>query len=663
MVDGMTVPKSIAVLTIAALVTLRAVLGVGLAAPGWDDERIHLALEDEQARAELEEKLLALIASDANFPEKRGACRELRRVASDKSVPVLARLLADPKLTHMARFVLQQMSSAAAGDALRAAAPRLKGAPLVGVLDSLGERGGPASIPVLTRFASDKDEQVMAAALRALGKVGGQKAADALAGIACPSGRRAKAAWADAQIDCAGRLRKEGRHEAAAAIYARLGTSEIPASVRPAVIRGLLLTCADGRDKLLEEAFNDGDAVIRAVAGRFIAGAAPESEVKALIKRVNSLGAGGQVMLIRALAQRGYEPARKTVTKLARSESEPVRIASLRALARLGTEDDVRLLVELGSGGPGGQQKAARMTLATLRGEDVEDEMISLLRKSDPPAQLLLIHVLAERSAASAAKALIKLASKAEGEVKSEAVKALGRVLRADRVSAVVDMVRGAPTEADLRAAVGALRQVCTRVDPKARSELTKPILAGLNKAEGTPRRELLLLLPMLADAHALAAARAELKSDDQQNHDAALRALSSWPNSAPAADLLAIAEKGSDKQRAVAFRGYTRLIDRERSDKRMAMCRRAAALAKRRDDKKLLLSSLGRVHNIDALRMASGYLEDAEVREEACAATIRIASRLPAQHKNDVVKVMQRVVALTKNRRHKRQAQEVLKR
>ena len=617
---------------------------------------------DEQARMALEDHLLGVLKSDARFPEKRLACRQLRRVASVKSVPVLAELLADAKLSHMARFVLQQMPGAEAGDALRNAAGKVKGAALAGVLDSLGERGEAASVPLLKAHASGSDEPVAVAALRALGKVGDEHAAGALAAMTVPGIDAAKAAWADALVDCAESLAGRGKRGEALGVYAGLEKAEIPRAVRPALLRGLFRLREEGRAALLRETLDDGDGVIRAAAGRFIAGAAPEPELKSLLKGIQKLGAGGQVTLIHALAERRYGPARKTVVKLARSSDEQVRLAALRALAVLGTEDDVRLLVEMGAE-TGAQRKAARIALARLRGEDVEDEMVSLLKKSEPPVQVLLVQVLAERGAASATKALMRLATKGEGDVKAEAMKALGRVLSPERVSDVVDMVRDANDDAALRAAVGALRQVCTRVDPGARSRLTRPILAGLKRSEGAPRRELLLLLPMLADEDALGAARSALGGDDAQARDAALRALSSWPNPAPAPDLLVLAGKGDNKQRALAFRGYTRLVDRARDrKKRMDMCRRAAAVANRREDKKLLLSALSRVCTLDAFHMATGYLDDGEVCEEACAATLHMASRIGTEHKKEIANVMRRVVSITKNKRHKKRAEEILK-
>ena len=51
-----------------------------------------------------EDQLLAILKSDAPLKEKADACQELARVGTRQAVPVLATLLADEQLSHMARY-------------------------------------------------------------------------------------------------------------------------------------------------------------------------------------------------------------------------------------------------------------------------------------------------------------------------------------------------------------------------------------------------------------------------------------------------------------------------------------------------------------------------------------------------------------------------------
>ncbi len=55
----------------------------------------------------LEDSLLSVLASNAPYQEKAAACRQLGTVGTGKAVPVLGALLANEKLSQMARYALE----------------------------------------------------------------------------------------------------------------------------------------------------------------------------------------------------------------------------------------------------------------------------------------------------------------------------------------------------------------------------------------------------------------------------------------------------------------------------------------------------------------------------------------------------------------------------
>ena len=67
-----------------------------------------VALAQQPLPAEGDEsELLALLDSDAELFEKAKACQRLAIIGTSKSVPVVAKLLADPSLSHYARTALE----------------------------------------------------------------------------------------------------------------------------------------------------------------------------------------------------------------------------------------------------------------------------------------------------------------------------------------------------------------------------------------------------------------------------------------------------------------------------------------------------------------------------------------------------------------------------
>ena len=112
--------------------------------------------------------------------EKDAACARLKRIGTDQSVPALAALLTDEQLSHSARYALESMPSAKAGQALTDALAKTSGLTKVGIINSLGFRRETRAVPALARLLTDQDAQVAAAAATALGQIGGSKALKAL---------------------------------------------------------------------------------------------------------------------------------------------------------------------------------------------------------------------------------------------------------------------------------------------------------------------------------------------------------------------------------------------------------------------------------------------------------------------------------------------------
>ena len=131
---------------------------------------------------ESEPKLIAVLKSDAPHKQKADAFRQLSFIATKDSIPTLAALLADEKLSHMARYALESISDPAADVAFRSALGKLKGPQLVGVIGSIGVRKDTKAIPALIKLLNDKNPQAAAAAAaaRSLGDIGNSAAAKAL---------------------------------------------------------------------------------------------------------------------------------------------------------------------------------------------------------------------------------------------------------------------------------------------------------------------------------------------------------------------------------------------------------------------------------------------------------------------------------------------------
>lgn len=205
------------------------------------EEQINATHGDAAARSELEGQLTAVLKTDAPYDAKQMVCRYLRTIGTKASVPILAELLPDEKLSHMSRYALERIDAPEAAAALRDALPKLDGELKIGVISSLGVRGDEASIPALAELIGSDDTATARAAAHALGAMRTPAAAKALA-KAEPSAEIASATT-DASFACAEALLTDGKNTEALAIYKGFAGEGQPKHVKLAATRGML-ACA-----------------------------------------------------------------------------------------------------------------------------------------------------------------------------------------------------------------------------------------------------------------------------------------------------------------------------------------------------------------------------------------------------------------------------------
>ena len=114
----------------------------------------------------------AIVAAGVPGPEQLRACVELQAHGTERAVPALARLLADPALAHAARNALTAIPAPAAGRALREALAAGSSPDPIGLIQSLAARRDSAAVALLSQLAAaPASEPVALAAIDALGEM------------------------------------------------------------------------------------------------------------------------------------------------------------------------------------------------------------------------------------------------------------------------------------------------------------------------------------------------------------------------------------------------------------------------------------------------------------------------------------------------------------
>lgn len=593
--------------------------------------------------------------------------RQLERIGRAEAVPPVAKLLADPDalIRESARRALQKNPAAEANAALQqalvaAAAPAWR----VALLNALGARGDAANLALLLREAAADHEDVRAAALIGLARLGDPSAAAVIAAAMNKGTPRARLIATDCYLRLADALTAKGDKAAALGIYKQLLAAE--GHRKCAALIGVGRAGSPGDLPTLLAALADPDVKVRGACVEALALLEGPAVTAAIAAQVKGLTAEVKWGLLQALARRGDQSTLPVFLAAAEDADEAVQVAALAGLGTLGNASAVPVLLKAATGG-GKPQEAARQSLQVLPGADVDNALVVLGGRpdQDPQLRVELIRTLAARHVVAATPALVKAAEDADAGVRNEALKALGVVADRAVLPAVAAVLVKTADDGTRNEAAAALVKIAGReADLEQRSA---PILQALAASSGPARLALLGVLGRIGGQQSLAAMRAAVQDSDEKVKDAAIRALAEWPDATAAGELLAVAKSAAgETHQVLAIRAYIRVcrIRTNRPDVETARLLAAGLAAARRvDEKRQALGGLAEVRDLLALEAVVPCLHDDALKEEAASAAVRIGRDLWNRHPEAVRAAMQKALAVSQNDNVKRDAKEALDR
>jgi type 1 glutamine amidotransferase len=189
---------------------------------------------------QIEKSLLEVLTSDSTRAGKQFVCRELSIIGTGQSVSVLGNMLIDEETSDMARYALERIPGTAVDEALRSALRKATGKPMIGIINSLGQRRDGRAVRALSRLVGNPDEMVAVAAAAALGQIADSRATKALAAAKDNTSGKLQMVVLDSYLRCADKLVADGNKTEALAIYKELQKNEMPKPIRTAALTGML---------------------------------------------------------------------------------------------------------------------------------------------------------------------------------------------------------------------------------------------------------------------------------------------------------------------------------------------------------------------------------------------------------------------------------------
>ena len=587
--------------------------------------------------AAIEDSLIAVVAArDATPDGKALACRMLQQIGTEKCIAALAGLLTDEVLSHYARLVLERMANANADEAMRVALDSAPDQVKIGIAGSLGVRRDDKAVSKLAKLAGHADPALAAAAIRALGRIGGGSAAQRLRTL--KPVESLVPVHMCALVECAESL----TGAAAAGLYEVVLAGKT--TQRIAALNGMLAADEEKAVALMVDIIKGDDVQMNASVLTLVAGMPGERLTTAMTGLLAALPDEKKPALITALGARGNPAALAGVTACLTSNNELVRAAALIAAGKLGNEGTVKLLLSMGA--------AATGVIPRMPGGGVNAALIQAL--GDNQLKVPAIKALIARNYLAAVEKLFDLLNDGDAEVRKAAWGGLGSLAMDDDMTRMTKAAFAVQDEGELSCAMAAVRKGCAYAgDKPKRFDVMIPYYDAATLAS---KASMIELASLVGSPSALELVKKALKSGNQELAGKAVRSLAAWCRENAADELLVLAGSAPQEvERILALRGYIRLAGEGpnlNEEQRAEMFKKAAVLAKRVDEKKLIAGNLNKAPHAITLGLVNTYLDDPAVREDAEPSAIDIAEHLRPQKKGsaDVLREVGNKLLSSKN-------------
>ncbi|HPB59850.1 MAG TPA: HEAT repeat domain-containing protein, partial [Candidatus Saccharicenans sp.] len=567
--------------------------------PSLQLERLIFKIKDDPGlKLQAEQKLLEFFKQPVSRDGRIAVSKPLSWIAGLESVKVLSAFLADSEASDPARYVLDRIPGEEADRVLLEALDKASPEFLPGIIGSIGRRRVEAAVPYFEKLLKKGTSPVVTAGiLEALGNLDSTEATKLLTNYLQSPDETIHLAAVDSMVRMGQRQIKENKLEEAARISDLLLGVKLEPAQKVAAFRLKIMAAGPEAKSLLISALKGKDEPSQEAAIGLIAEFFKPDELSSLLSTFNYILPPRQIQFISALSSYPEPQVREFLMKVISSQKdEPLRIAALRTLSRVGDATTVEFLAERAAQTKGLEKTAARESLASLPGKAVDQKILELLGTTTrQEIKNELLFSACERNMVAARGFFLAEASNPAADLAlvSRGLRAFGNLSLADKILEVAFSTQDETYREELINILAIWAQNSARPDSK--SAFFTQLLAKENDPEKVS--VLVQVIGKIGERSSLPLIRKYLSDSRLKVKEAAVKALSDWPEVEALDDLLTLASKTSDlKENVLAIRGLVRLTASQtyrQPEAATAFLKEIYSLSRRAEEKKLVLSTL----------------------------------------------------------------------
>lgn len=612
-------------------------------------DQVNSSVYSETKRNELEGKLINLLSSKSTFASKQFACRQLRVIGSEKSLPILSDLMMDAKTADIARYALEKIPGNAVDEALVKLLYSSSKSSQLGIINTIGVRKSENAVSSLAELLKNNDSDISIAAAYALGKIANREAAQQLNLYSTQATGQLKIVIWDSYLSCADELVKQKKFEDAKNIYSNVYKNDSPHYLKKAALVGIINTSKNQSKEILEKISNEPDEM-KSVAISKIRELHKDNEVSEFAELLSLLSTANQIRMLSVIEDRADKKSKPYVLRTLNSDSEAVRIGSIKALANIGDENDVLTIADIAANKSGDEADYARSTLELLKGGKIDKTIVENLSTTNDDIKVELVRSVGTRKIKSAFNDVIELTKSENSKIRAEAYKSLSEISTDNNLADLTNILLNSPFKADRRKIERTIAKVISKNPNSKKNEM---ILNSLETTSDTDNKcSLLKLLGNTNNNYAFKILNNELGNDNPQIKLASVVGLSSWSTPEPLSKLVEVAETTNDQNiRSAALKGFTNFIDLDKKlsdEQRIDLYKKSLKLAKSGNERNIALDGIGHIDSFESLEIFKSYTNQPDVKETVDDGINRVAWHLfklnPEKVKNYVLSFLDEV-------------------